>query len=88
MGHVPHLVKMGAKISAHSTTAIYSGPTPLHGAEITATDLRGGAALVLAGLLADGETIINDADHILRGYERIIQKLSKVGANIEIKDIS
>ena len=88
MGHVPYLVKMGAKISAHSTTAIYSGPSELHGAEITATDLRGGAALVLAGLLADGETVINDADYILRGYERIIQKLSKVGANIEIKDIS
>ncbi len=59
----------------------------LHGAEITATDLRAGAALVTAGLIADGTTIINDAEHILRGYERIINKLSSVGANIKIVEV-
>ena len=51
------------------------------------TDLRAGAALVTAGLLADGTTIINDAEHILRGYERIINKLSHVGAIIKIEEI-
>ena len=48
---------------------------------------RGGAALVLAGLMADGKTIINDVEHILRGYENIVEKLSNVGAKIEIKEI-
>ncbi len=55
--------------------------------QLTATDLRSGAALVTAGLIAEGTTIINDADYILRGYERIITKLSDVGAKIEITEI-
>lgn len=87
MGHVKYLNQMGANIEAERQHAKISGPTKLHGAEITATDLRAGAALVTAGLIADGETVINDAEHILRGYERIINKLSKVGANIKIVEV-
>lgn len=87
MGHVKYLNMMGANIKAERQHAQITGPTPLHGAEITATDLRAGAALVTAGLIADGQTIINDAEHILRGYERIINKLSSVGANIKIVEV-
>lgn len=87
MGHVKYLNLMGANIEAERQHAKITGPAKLHGAEITATDLRAGAALVTAGLIAEGTTIINDADHILRGYERIINKLSKVGANIKIEEI-
>ena len=87
MGHVKYLNLMGANIEAERQHAKITGPTKLHGKTITATDLRAGAALVTAGLLADGTTIINDAEHILRGYERIINKLSRVGANIKIEEI-
>ena len=87
MGHVKYLNQMGANIEAERQHAKIIGKTLFHGEEITATDLRAGAALVTAGLIADGKTIINDADHILRGYEKIIEKLSKVGAKIEIKEI-
>ena len=87
MGHVPYLNQMGANIKADRMHAEITGPTKLHGAEITATDLRAGAALVEAGLIAEGTTIINAAEHVLRGYERIINKLSKVGANIQIREI-
>lgn len=87
MGHVKYLNMMGANIKAERQHATIYGPTKFHGATITATDLRAGAALVTAGLLANGTTIINDAEHILRGYERIINKLSHVGANIKIEEI-
>lgn len=87
MGHVPNLQKMGADIEFERQHATFYGPNKLHGAELTATDLRSGAALVTAGLIAEGTTIINDAEHILRGYERIISKLSAVGAKIEIVEI-
>ena len=87
MGHVKYLNLMGANIEAERQHAKITGTTKLHGREITATDLRAGAALVTAGLLADGTTIINDAEHILRGYERIINKLSHVGAIIKIEEI-
>lgn len=88
MMHVKQLIKVGAGIKVlDNTHAEIKGPVNLIGADITATDLRGGAALVLAGLIAKGETRISDADHILRGYERIIQKLSKVGAKINIIEI-
>ena len=87
MGHVKYLNMMGANIEAERQHAKITGPTPLHGAEITATDLRAGAALVAAGLIADGTTVISDAEHILRGYERIINKLSSVGANIKIIEV-
>ncbi len=87
MGHVKYLNMMGAAIETERQHAKITGPTPLHGANITATDLRAGAALVTAGLIAEGTTIISDAEHILRGYERIINKLSQVGANIKIIEV-
>ena len=87
MGHVKYVNMMGANIEAERQHARITGPTPLHGENIIATDLRAGAALVTAGLIAEGTTVINDADHILRGYERIISKLSSVGANIKIVEV-
>lgn len=87
MGHVPSLNKMGANIKVNGMNAIINGPTKLKGSEVIATDLRGGAALVLAGLTAEGTTIITDVEHILRGYENIEGKLTNVGAKIELKEI-
>ena len=87
MGHVPNLNKMGANITVKNMSAMIIGPSKLHGCEVVATDLRGGAALVLAGLTAEGTTIVNDVEHILRGYENIDKKLTSVGAKIEIKEI-
>lgn len=87
MGHVPSLNKMGANIKVNGMNAIINGPTKLKGCEVIATDLRGGAALVLAGLTAEGTTIITDVEHILRGYENIENKLTNIGAKIELKEI-
>lgn len=87
MGHVPYLNKMGANINVNGSSAIINGPTKLNGTEVTATDLRGGAAMVLAGLTASGITKINDVEHILRGYESIDEKLTNVGAKIKIIEI-
>lgn len=87
MGHVPSLNKMGANIKVNGSNAKIIGPTPLKGTQVVATDLRGGAALVLAGLTAKGTTTITDVEHILRGYENIIAKLTNVGAKIELKEI-
>lgn len=87
MGHVPSLNKMGAKITVENNIATIEGPTKLTGTEVIATDLRGGASLVIAGLIANGITIINDVEHILRGYEDIVKKLSDVGAKIELREI-
>lgn len=85
MQHVEYLNKMGANIVlADNTHATINGKTPLHGEHINATDLRGGASLVMAGLIASGETIISNIDYILRGYENLIHKLQNVGADIEI----
>ncbi len=87
VGHYPYLVKMGANIEVDKLKATIHGKTKLHGTEIHATDLRGGAALILAGLIADGTTSIFDIDYILRGYENIINKLTSVGAKIKIEEI-
>ncbi len=87
MGHVPSLNKMGANIKVNGMNAIINGPIKLKGCEVIATDLRGGAALVIAGLAAEGTTIITDVEHILRGYENIKGKLTNVGAKIELKEI-
>lgn len=87
MGHVSSLNKMGANIKVNGMSAIIKGPSKLKGCEVIATDLRGGAALVLAGLVAEGTTIITDVEHILRGYENITEKLNNVGAKISIKEI-
>ena len=63
------------------------GPTNLKGANVTATDLRAGASLLVAGLKATGKTTITNIEHILRGYEEIVEKLTNIGAKIEIKEI-
>ena len=85
MGHVKYLQKMGANIRVNDRTAIIVGKTPLKGEEVTATDLRAGAAMVIAGLVAKGTTTVNEIDHILRGYENIVEKLTGAGANISVK---
>jgi len=79
---VPELLKMGADITIKNQTAYVLGVKKLFGAEVYAKDLRGGAALVLAGLCAEGYTTINNVFHIDRGYEKLEQKLSLLGANI------
>lgn len=82
--NVPYLNEMGADIEIVGRKIKIKGATPLKGKEVTATDLRAGACLVLAGLLADGETTISDIEHVLRGYENIIEKLRGVGADISL----
>lgn len=86
--NVEYLNKMGANIELITNQKIeVTGPTVLRGAEVVATDLRAGACLVLAALKAEGTTIITDIEHVLRGYENITEKLSNVGAKIEIEEI-
>lgn len=80
--HVPELNRMGADISVSGNIATINGVKNLYGASVMATDLRASVSLVLAGLAAKGETVINRVYHIDRGYERIEEKLSKCGANI------
>ncbi len=82
--HVPYLNKMGANIKTKKDTAIVIGKTKLVGTEVVATDLRAGASLVIAGLIAENKTTISEVEHILRGYEGIIEKLTNVGADIKI----
>ncbi len=86
MGQIPELIKMGAKVEYTNTTAKFKAPNKLKGKEVTASDLRAGAALIIAGLIASGTTKISNIDHILRGYEDIAEKLTKVGADIKIID--
>lgn len=81
--HVPELVRMGANIQVHGNSAIVRGVKKLQGAEVMATDLRASVALVLAGLVAEGETFVNRIYHLERGYEDIVGKLSACGARIE-----
>ncbi len=80
--HVAQLNKMGASIEAMGNKAIIRGNAKLRGCEVMATDLRAGAALVLAGLVAEGETQISEIYHIERGYEKFIEKFEKIGATI------
>ena len=79
--------EMGANIKIDGDKLKIKGKTPLEGKMVTSTDLRGGAAMIVAGLIAKGTTTINDVEHILRGYEGIVEKLSLVGAKIEIREI-
>ncbi len=81
--HVPELLRMGADIQVHGDTAIVRGVERLKGAPVMATDLRASVSLVLAGLAAEGETIINRVYHLDRGFECLEEKLSAVGADIE-----
>ncbi len=82
--HVPELMRMGANINVHGyASAIVRGTKKLSGAPVMATDLRASFALILAGLVAEGETIVNRVYHLDRGYERLEEKLKAVGADIE-----
>lgn len=84
MGYAQELVKMGANaIVADPHRVVITGPTPLYGREIKSLDLRAGATLVIAGLVAEGETVINEAEVIDRGYERLDEKLKALGADIK-----
>ena len=81
--HVQELVRLGADITLHGDTATIKGVGSLTGAQVMATDLRASVSLVIAGLIADGETTINRVYHLDRGFERLEQKLSACGARIE-----
>jgi UDP-N-acetylglucosamine 1-carboxyvinyltransferase len=81
--HVPELKRMGANINLHGATAIVRGVRQLEGAPVMATDLRASVSLVIAGLAARGETVINRVYHLDRGYERLEEKLLACGADIE-----
>ena len=81
--HANELLRLGASIEIEGDKAIIKGKTPLSGAEVMATDLRASACLVLAGLIAIGQTTINDIEHLDRGYERIEEKLRQLGVRIE-----
>ena len=80
--HVPELIRMGANITVQGNSAIVRGVKALKGAEVMATDLRASVALVLAGLVAEGETTVHRIYHLERGYERIVEKLGNCGAKI------
>ncbi len=82
---VPELIRMGAKIKIDGRTAVIDGAKRLSGARVKATDLRAGAALVIASLAAQGETVIDDIEHMERGYEHFTEKLRNIGVNIEKK---
>lgn len=82
--HIPHLNSMGANIKVFDNQALILGKTPLHGKKVKATDLRAGASMLVAGLIADGRTEIYNIEHLLRGYERIVDKLSQVGVQIKL----
>lgn len=81
--HVPELMRMGARINVHGSSAIVRGVPKLSGAQVMATDLRASSSLILAGLAAEGETVVNRVYHLDRGYERVEEKLAACGAQIE-----
>lgn len=85
--HIPYLRSMGANITINNQTATITGPTKLTASQVVATDLRAGAAMVAAALAAEGTTVITNVEHILRGYEQIVEKLEDVGAKLSIKEI-
>lgn len=81
--HAPELIRMGAQIEVHGGTATVTGVDRLKGAPVMATDLRASVSLILAGLAAEGETVVSRVYHLDRGYEHVVGKLSSVGAKIE-----
>lgn len=85
-GHYPELIKMGAKMEYTARSSVIEGPSKLFGTDVSASDLRAGAALMIAGLIASGTTKISNIEHILRGYEDLVDKLSSVGADIKVID--
>ncbi len=82
--YTQELIRMGAKITIEGKTAVVKGVRKLYGTSVKATDLRGGAALVMAGLVAKGNTRIENIEYILRGYDKFDQKLKKLGAEIQM----
>ena len=83
--NIPDIVRMGANIKVNENrTAIVRGKTKLTGCEVSATDLRGGASMLICGLIADGITTIDNVKYILRGYDNVVEKLKEVGAKIEL----
>ena len=81
--HAPELMRMGAKIDVHGGHATVTGVERLKGARVMATDLRASVSLILAGLAAEGETVVSRVYHLDRGYEKVEEKLGAVGARIE-----
>lgn len=81
--HISELIRMGANLKQKGSKVIVGETKNLKGAEVMATDLRASSSLIIAGLIADGKTIINRVYHLDRGYEEIEKKLKKCGANIE-----
>ena len=86
-GHIPQLEKMGGAIRVEDNIILVHPTKTLHGAHVSAGEIRAGACLMIAGLMADGETIISNAGNILRGYDRVEQKLRQLGADVEIRDV-
>lgn len=85
--HIAYLDHLGADITIKNQTATVVGSTKLKGNKVIATDLRAGAAMIAAGLIAEGTTTITNVEHILRGYEQIVEKLTSIGAKIKNKEI-
>ena len=86
MRHIKYLNEMGANIDLNDKIAVIHGKSDLVGKNVEATDLRAGAAMLVAGMIAEGHTEITNIEHILRGYENIVGKLSAVGADVKIVD--
>ena len=84
--HIPELQKMGMDIEAQDGRIVVRHTEKLHGADVKAGEIRAGASLMIAGLMADGETVIHDADNILRGYDRVVWKLNRLNANVRIEE--
>lgn len=84
VNHIPELARMGAQATTEGNMIFVSGPSQLHGAEVVASDLRAGACLVIAGLMAQGTTTVFNVEYILRGYDHIIEKLTALGADIQM----
>ena len=86
IGHIAQLQKMGADIKVEDNIILAHPTAKLHGAEVIAGEIRAGACLMIAGLMAEGKTVIDKAGNILRGYDRVEQKLRRLGADVEIID--
>ncbi|GGV14849.1 UDP-N-acetylglucosamine 1-carboxyvinyltransferase [Lactobacillus acetotolerans] len=85
-GHIAQLRKMGANIKVEDNIILVHPTKQLHGAVVSAGEIRAGACLMIAGLMAKGKTVINNADNILRGYDRVQEKLRQLGADVKIQD--
>lgn len=86
-GHIPELQKMGGAIKVEDNIILVHPTKALHGAHVSAGEIRAGACLMIAGLMADGETVISNAGNILRGYDRVKEKIRQLGGDVEIRDV-